>query len=80
MKLELHKLKKYPVFKSLRCKALFAIEHIVAQWNDWADQDEMATVIYRFSHVAMGHCEAKHDDWAQELEEFYDKIKPDREG
>ena len=61
-------------YKSLRMRALVSIEYITASISDWTDQQEMMSLVYMFSHVAIGRCTNKHEEWEQKLIDFYNEV------
>ena len=57
--------------KGIRVKALKTIEGMILATEP---TNEMLRACYRFTHVALGACENPHQDWANELEQTYQKL------
>lgn len=69
MVIKLPKPRKMRPVKTLPAKALRVIEEITC--NDDFSDNSVLSACYRYSHVAIGHCLNKHEDWAKELEDTY---------
>ncbi len=53
-------------------KALKVIEILTC--NDDFTGNKRLEAIYKFSHIGVGHCLAKHRDWEEELNLMYEKL------
>ena len=51
----------------LKMKALIAIEGLTFPDVAMSDEEKL-TDIYKFSHIAVGRCSNKHEDWHIELD------------
>lgn len=68
----LGKPRRRPEYKSIRMKALATIEMLTC--NVDFNEDELLSAIYKYSHVGLGHCLNKHEDWVSELDEVYKRL------
>ncbi len=66
------------ISNKLRLRALTVIETLCCRDDSAMSNSREAkllTDIYKFSHLAVGHCKNPHDGWVNDLNTLYDKIK-----
>jgi len=65
--------------KDLKLKALKVIEGLTMVYEDGRktreDAQNILNSIYKYSHVAYGHCENPHKGWVDDLEKMEKSLK-----
>jgi len=56
----------------IKMKALLVIEALAGGDFAWNDVEKMKNDIYKYAHIASGHCPNPHADWVRELNITYE--------
>lgn len=71
--LKTHRAKERKLVKDPKVKALRLIDMLTC--NDDYANNELLTIIYKIAHSAHGICGNPHDDWKQEMDDLYKRLK-----
>jgi len=67
--------------KDIKLKALKVIEGLTILYEDGRkthkDAENILEEIYQYSHIALGSCKNKHENWIKQMEDMYKALKKD---